>query len=105
MTGLLAAVPVPVPVMVRRYRCPFCSRSRSSKAATADHIARCWLNPEVRSCRTCAHLDRDLGGEWCFPGRPCNCNDGGQECRLDVDLPESGLPVTGCPLWELAAGQ
>jgi hypothetical protein len=99
MSDLLTAEPVPV--MVRRFRCPFCSRSRSSKAATAEHIARCWLNPEVRSCRTCAHLESWPDAGPCFPGRPCNCGDGGQECGLGVVLPESGLPVTGCPMWEL----
>lgn len=91
---------VPELIIVKRWRCPFCRRSRSSKAATAEHVARCWLNPSVRSCKTCANYLREEAGEPCFPSRPCNCNDGYEECSAGVELPEgAGFPVTGCALW------
>ena len=93
----MSAVVAPEPLIVKRWRCPFCHRSRSSKRATAEHIARCWLNPAARSCKTCAHYEYDPGGDWCFPGRPCNCNDGGEECSEGMDLTR-GL-LSGCLFW------
>lgn len=45
----------PIPVRVTRYRCPFCRRGHSTKARAVDHIGRCWHNPAVRACKTCAH--------------------------------------------------
>lgn len=99
----VVTAPTPVAVTVRRYECPFCHRRRSAKKATEDHMGRCWLNPGVRSCKTCAHLTEEPGGEWCIPGRPCNCNDGYRECAAGRVLDDSGtaFPVTGCPLWRL----
>lgn len=96
---VLSEPDIPMPVMVRRWECPFCHRRRSAKAVTAEHIARCWLNPAVRACKTCAHYESWPAGEDCFPGRPCACNAGGQECHAGVSLPSSGLPVTACLLW------
>lgn len=95
----------PVPVMVRRYECPFCHRRWAHKAAVITHMARCWLNPAVRSCRTCAHFDFYPGGEPCFPGRPCDCNDASVECAAGVSLSFENTPQTQCPLWVLAAGR
>jgi hypothetical protein len=95
MTATLADLPVPV--MVRRFECPFCHRRRSSKAATAEHIARCWMNPAARSCKTCAHYEFYRGGAYCV-GTPCNCDPSEELCHAGVDLPDS-MPVTGCPLW------
>lgn len=97
-------IALPVPVMVRRFACPFCKRSRSAKKATAEHIGRCWENPAVRSCKTCAHLvDVQGGGGTCFPGRSCNCNDGYRYCGAGIDFEGEGFgpdfPRTGCPLW------
>ena len=91
----------PVPVMVKRWECPFCRRRRSGKAATAEHLGRCWLNPAVRSCKTCALFLLVPSGEPCFPGRPCNCNDGYVECRAGESLSFEDVPRVGCPLWEL----
>lgn len=47
----------PIAVMVKRFRCPFCSRSRAKRSATAEHTARCWRNPAVRACLTCKHFE------------------------------------------------
>lgn len=90
-------MPDPEAIMVKRWLCPFCRRSRSSKRVVAEHIARCWLNPVARSCKTCVSYEYDRGGEPCFPGRPCNCNDGYEACGEGVDL-SAGLK-TACPLW------
>lgn len=46
-------VTAPEPFQTTRYRCPWCRRSWSARAAAAEHIARCWFNPETRSCKTC----------------------------------------------------
>lgn len=86
----------PVRIKVTRYRCPFCERSRSRKQATVEHIARCWRNPAVRSCRTCANYEPPNAG--CGEYR-CNCGSG-EFCHAGVTLPDDG-PVTGCEKWEV----
>ena len=98
----IAIEAVPEAVTVTRWRCPFCRRSRSSKRATAEHIGRCWLNPAVRSCKTCAHLEPGGDACGCEPG----CNWGSpsgsipDSCAVGVDV-SSGEIKTGCPLWAL----
>ena len=90
---------VPEPVIVKRWRCPFCHRSRSSRQATAEHIGRCWLNPDVRSCMTCAHLEPGHDACGCVTG----CNWGSpagaipNSCTAGIKL--DGTVQTGCPLW------
>ena len=83
---------VPDRVTVTRYRCRFCRRySRSKPGPVADHMTRCWRNPAVRACKTCAHHqeaaepDVGLSGfEWCDA----------QDVELD------GIR-DHCPLWAL----
>lgn len=89
----------PIRVLVNRWQCPFCRRTRSAKAAAVAHVARCWLNPAVRSCKTCAHLSPASSGPACFPGRPCDCNESPENCAAGVPLTPETTPVTGCPLW------
>lgn len=89
----------PVVVMVKRYKCPFCPRGHSTRKRAIAHIARCWLNPAVRGCKTCAHYSYYRGGEPCFPGRYCDCNESIEECERGCSL-ASGLR-TNCPLWAL----
>lgn len=79
----VAAAPDPLPLVVKRYQCPFCRRSRSARRAAEQHIARCWLNPAARACKTCAHFSND--------------EDYGPDCGAGVDL-EKGLRDF-CPLW------
>jgi hypothetical protein len=89
----------PVPVMVRRWRCPFCRQSRSAKKAAAAHVARCWRNPAARACFTCASLTQhpaDYGR--CFPGEPCDCGAPFDECAQGIDL-DKEFPRVACPLW------
>jgi hypothetical protein len=100
--GLAPETAAPLTVTVRRYECPFCHRRRSSRAVTAEHMGRCWLNPDVRSCKTCANFEESYDACGCEPG----CNWGSPSgpapasCAAGRDLPEGAeFPVTGCPLW------
>ncbi|MBM9509936.1 hypothetical protein [Actinacidiphila acididurans] len=91
---MTAALPVPVPVQVTRYKCPFCTRSRSRKQAIEQHIARCWHNPEVRACKTCTHYEPPEPGPYPeHPGWPESCGAADGPDRLDTIC-------TGCPLWQ-----
>lgn len=90
----------PVMVRVTRYACPHCSRSRSKRAATAAHIDRCWHNPAVRACKTCAHFDPGGDACGCEPG--CNWGASGPAqpgCAAGVPMPDDFTPVTNCPEW------
>jgi hypothetical protein len=92
----------PEPITVKRYRCPFCRRSRSSKRATAQHIARCWLNPATRSCKTCANFEEGHDACGCEPGCNWGSPAGGipAACTAGRNLPDGPeFPVTGCLLW------
>jgi hypothetical protein len=93
----------PIALKVTRWQCPHCHRSRASKKATTEHIGRCWNNPAVRACRTCVNYRVVPTGDWCFPGRPCNCNDGYIECLAGIDTVADGSIVTGCEKWAAAA--
>lgn len=91
-------VSLPIPVVVTRHQCPHCRRTWSKPAAATAHIGRCWKNPAAAGCKTCAHFDQEPTGESCFPGRPCNCNDGYEQCGVGRDI--DGGPAIHCPLWE-----
>lgn len=96
-------VPKPVAVIVRRFRCPFCNRSRAAKKTVQDHIARCWLNPATRACKTCAHFTSEPDGGYCL-GTPCDCNRGYQQCEAGVSDVEDGKIQAQCPLWQAKEG-
>src|SRR5690242_9242341 len=87
----------PLPMIVTRYQCPHCRRTRSKQAAASAHIARCWKNPNARGCKTCAHFDQVPTGDDCLPGHPCNCNNGWERCAADLSI-KNGL-VIDCPRW------
>jgi hypothetical protein len=91
----------PIAVKVTRYRCPFCPRGWSRKSAAAVHVARCWNNPAVGNCKTCANFEREEEACGCKPG--CNWGNNDQpipeDCAAGVDISE-GLR-SGCPLWRL----
>ena len=94
----------PEPVTVRRWRCPFCRRSRSSKKLTAEHITRCWKNPLNRACKSCANYRYYPGAgvpDPCIPGRPCNCEQDEMTCEAGIEIEPANFPVTDCPLWKL----
>lgn len=93
----------PIKLVVTRYGCPHCRRTRSSKQAASQHMERCWWNPDARSCKTCAFYVPPSGG--CGEQR-CNCWSD-EECAAGVDLSQydregcvhRALPI-GCPTWE-----
>jgi hypothetical protein len=93
----------PIAIRTTRYRCPFCARSRSRRATTTAHIARCWHNPETRSCLTCEH--HDAGGDACGCEPGCNWGAPGPvppSCGVGLDLGENSQPVSNCPQWQTA---
>jgi hypothetical protein len=90
----------PEVITVRRFRCPFCRRSHSSKTRAVLHIGRCWYNPAVRCCKTCANFVPDQSEPGYVAPEYC---DAGVDISGDVtteDAPSPG-PITGCPLWAL----
>lgn len=111
----------PIAVTVIRYQCPHCGRTRAHKRAAVAHIARCWLNPAARGCKTCRHFDaygpdytESCGVGVDLSGRP-ECADchgtGGNTIRFADDArlcPTCGGdgevikpgPITGCGKWE-----
>lgn len=95
-----ALLPLPVPVTVQRFQCPFCGRRRSAKSAVRDHIARCWLNPAARACKTCVHFTDVPDEEPCVPGEPCTCSAGFQQCEAGIADVAGGRIMSGCLLWK-----
>lgn len=47
--------PVLIEFVTTRFRCPFCRRPYAQRAAATRHLAQCFSNPAVRSCKTCVH--------------------------------------------------
>jgi hypothetical protein len=87
---------VPIAFTATRYRCPFCSRSRSARKATAAHIERCWHNPEARGCKTCANYYP--GDSGCGIHNPvCNCASP-EMCMANVAAFNG--PLIHCDQWE-----
>jgi hypothetical protein len=94
----------PVRVQVTRWRCPFCGRSHSGRSRARAHIARCWLNPGARSCKTCLNYEPESGncGEY-----SCNGCGSAEFCHAGVEIPVPSedrpdrlvLPLH-CPLWK-----
>lgn len=92
-------VDLPAPIVVTRHQCPHCRRyTRAKRERVEEHMPRCWQNPVARGCKTCQHFDQDPGGEPCFPGRPCDCNDPFEQCSLGEDITNG--PIINCPHWE-----
>lgn len=97
----------PIKTTVVRYKCPHCNRHHSKRKAAVEHIARCFLNPANRTCRTCKfHCQAYFSAptDWCEPGRQCACNDMDEHCAVQ-DVETEAFPVVACPLWELAEGR
>lgn len=95
------AAAVTLRVVVTRHKCPHCGRTWSKQPAAAAHVARCWHNPAVRSCKTCEHHQPAYRGDTCNPGEWCACSDYPEAC--DVDAVPAGatfFPITDCPKWQ-----
>lgn len=85
----------PIARKVTRYGCPACSKGFASKARARDHIAKCWRNPENRSCKTCEH---NIGGEYVWQG---DCAEGVTLPVSEADPTRVLLPLH-CPKWTAA---
>ncbi|MET8694767.1 hypothetical protein ABZV65_19740 [Streptomyces bauhiniae] len=98
-------VDLPMPVVVSRHQCPFCRRfTRADLSQVQDHMTRCWQNPRLRTCKTCAHYQPESTDfrHQCHPGYHCGCNDWDESCT-HPEGPESEdyqFPVLHCPLWQ-----
>jgi hypothetical protein len=68
-----------IPYSTVRWQCPFCRRTRASRAAAERHIPRCFRNPASRGCKTCVYYepgeDGDPGG-YPYPGTREGCGEG-----------------------------
>lgn len=91
----------PVLIVVKRWRCPHCGRSRSKQAAAQAHVDRCWWNHDNQTCKTCMYF-RESG---CC-GRPDTYQcytpmcDTGPTREAGVEFTaDTALPVVGCPSW------
>lgn len=90
---------IPVPFTVTRFRCPVpqCGRTGSSKARITDHIARCWLNPEARACKTCVHYRTETS-------EPSVGYFSEEFCAAGLPFPDDpvGRPTlaVNCPKWQ-----
>ena len=104
----------PIAFTATRYRCPHCRRGYSQKAAAVKHLARCFRNPAVRSCKSCRFYEPpDETGFWCTQevnlqvqrcstcGDELRMPDGECSCPLSQPYrkPVFGLRVQ-CPEWE-----
>ncbi|MGW1815464.1 hypothetical protein ACWCQM_18125 [Streptomyces sp. NPDC002125] len=89
---------VTLPVTVVRHQCPHCRRTWAKKPAAAAHVARCWSNPEVRSCKTCEHHEPGEAAGGCWGDPYCNCPEVPEGCAVGAATPM----ITDCPLWRLA---
>lgn len=116
----------PIPVLVRRSKCPHCSRTTTRPSRTREHMARCWKNPDARGCKTCKHFVspwESEGEEYCdryvdLAGRPScpDCDGMGTTgdifsreglstcttCNGDAQAVKPG-PIVHCDLWEASA--
>lgn len=112
----------PIPVQVTRYRCPSCGRTANSRSRAREHMARCWLDPENRGCKTCRLFDQTMEGEFCGAGvnlagkthcKRCDgfgfTPDGADvghacpECDNDPDRRDEvkGGPIIRCAMWQI----
>ncbi|MFF8299557.1 hypothetical protein ACF07M_29915 [Streptomyces globisporus] len=100
----MAAVDLPLPLVVIRHQCPHCRRyTRAAPERVQWHMGRCFQNPDARTCKTCTHHQEESidPGHYCHPGMRCGCNDWDEACT-HPDGPEDDykFPVFDCPLWE-----
>ena len=88
---------VTIPVTVVRHPCPHCRRTWAKQPAATSHVARCWHNPDVRSCKTCEHHDPGEAAGGCQEYY-CNCYEVPEGCAVGAATPM----ITDCPLWQLS---
>lgn len=88
----------PIPVQVTRHLCPFCHRGRSTKRAAVIHMQKCWRNPELHGCKTCALFQPGIWPDKPPPGRPEAHTKATGRCNAGFNL-SKGL-VTTCRKWK-----
>jgi hypothetical protein len=86
----------PVLVVVKRWKCPTCPRTHSSKSRAREHMARCWWSPVAKACLTCVHYTPGDNADFAtgYPGSP-------EQCFKGVSL--AGRPECASCLGECAA--
>lgn len=94
------ATVTPQAVTVRRYRCPHCGHSRAKETAAKAHMARCWHNPDVRTCKTCIHFEPYVPARGCWGDPYCNCPEEPEGCAVGAWPDGVAFPVVDCPSWE-----
>jgi hypothetical protein len=80
----------------RRFRCPHCRRSWTSKKRATEHVAVCWHDPARQACKTCRHHHEGSHGSHWEPPEP-------EYCAVDAaqDDDEGNYVIaTNCPVWE-----
>ena len=85
----------PIEIVQKRYKCPGCKRSYSSKSYAAGHVKICQSIEANHSCKTCALFCKAARASPSDPmdsDEPAACSDG-------IDLTD-GLKVN-CPAWEV----
>lgn len=96
----MSAVDLPTPVLVTRYQCPHCRRyTRADARRVAEHMTRCWQNPELRCCKTCDHFEPEVPANRCWGDPYCNCPGQSEGCAVDAWPAGVPFPVTHCPQW------
>lgn len=84
----------PIEIRVKRYKCPGCKRSYSSKPYAAAHLQTCQRIEANHGCKTCALFCQPIRPSVTDPndrGEPAGCSDG-------IDL-KDGLRIN-CEAWE-----
>lgn len=76
MTTPLEAQVAPIAVKVTRYLCAYCNRGRSTKSACAKHMERCFKNPALHGCKTCAFFKTPPTRKVGTPQSPASCKAG-----------------------------
>ncbi len=89
-------------IVVTRYRCAYCRRSWSKRPRTAEHAAKCWLNPDARSCGTCTNYHPGYDGGWDEPGAPSLCSEGLPVWITPDGYTDLRVHPRGCPSWSPA---
>jgi hypothetical protein len=102
---------MPIPYQLTVYGCRFKCGARRARVEDrmAAHEAKCWKNPENRTCLTCRHeiLERGYPDSWDEPGEPAfrECKAGHFPERVEdphyIDPHLHYRPVEGCAHWEL----
>lgn len=51
---------MPKEIQVTRYLCEFCEKEYKHKSSARTHEKICFLNPEVKACRSCKNAEKRL---------------------------------------------